>query len=143
MLILRNGGNFIIKTFAGNVNDLFLSMLELACRSFGEIYYYKSPINFWSHEIYICGKSFNGITPEIKKKLIHMMKTRENVLPQISNEIFDDYFTYSKKIIHTSSIYKKFFVFCADNPEYVKQYDSYIRKIVQSKNDKWAKYFIK
>jgi hypothetical protein len=142
LLTLRVGGNFVIKTFAGNVNDLFLSTLNLTCKSFGDIYYYKSPINFWSHEIYVCGKSFKGISTENRTNLINMMKTRTNTLDPISDEVFNDYFMYAKQVIHTSAVYKKFFVFCADNPEYIEKYNGMIKRIVRMKNNKWLKFFI-
>jgi len=142
LLTLRVGGNFVIKTFAGNVNELFLSVLELTCESFADIYYYKSPINFWSHEIYVCGKEFKGITAEDRTNLINLMRTRKNTLNPVSDQVFDDYFAYAKQIIHTSSVYKKFFVFCADNPEYIDKYDRTIKRIVKMKNDKWLKFFI-
>uniref|UniRef100_A0A6C0CB56 Ribosomal RNA methyltransferase FtsJ domain-containing protein n=1 Tax=viral metagenome TaxID=1070528 RepID=A0A6C0CB56_9ZZZZ len=142
LLTLRVGGNFVIKTFAGNVNELFLSVLNLACKSFVDIYYYKSPINFWSHEIYVCGKGFKGISAGDRTNLVNMMKTRKNTLDSISDEVFNDYFTYAKQVIHTSAVYKKFFVFCADNPEYIEKYGNRIKQVVKIKNSKWLKYFV-
>jgi len=143
LLTLRIGGNFIIKTFAGNVNDIFLNTLNLACQTFSDIFYYKSPLNFWSHEIYICGKGFRGITLQNKKDLIVTMKTRKNILAPISDKVFADYFIYAKMVIHTSSVYKKFFVFCAENPSYIQKYGNVIKKIVTKKNGKWGDYFLR
>ena len=150
LLIPNKGGNFVIKTFAGNTNEFFLRLLEVAARSFDTIYYYKSYINYWSHEIYICGKSFRGIDDATKNILYKIMRSDLNtnnnelidLLDPISVEVFDPYYKYSMNIIHTASIYKKFFVFCADNPEYLQKNRAYINNMIMAKNKKWIKYFI-
>jgi len=146
LLIVKPGGNFIIKTFAGNTNKLFLNLLELAARSFNKLCYYKSYINFWSHEIYICGKNYFGIDDQLKNKLFETMKTLDvdiiDITNNISDQVFENYYKYSMQIIHVASIYKNFFVFCADNPEYIQKNDSLIRKIINRKNDKWIERFI-
>jgi len=108
--IPRQGGNCIIKTYSGNLDPVFLTLLELMVSSYSKIIFFKSNLNFWSAEVYIVGINFLGPSEDIKNMTNDFINGNISELPKISRYTFSQYVNLSEKILHQVFMYKTFFV---------------------------------
>ena len=137
--IPRVGGNCIIKTYSGNFNSVFLSMLELMVDSYSKIIFYKSNLNFWSAEVYIVGINFSGITPAITKLTNDFINGSMTTFPKITRYTFDQYVKLSKNILHQTFLYKTFFVYCSLFPDIFEKHKRKFDEIINVKMKEWMK----
>lgn len=148
LLIPRIGGNFVIKSYASNVNPFYLSMLYTAYQKYDKLFIFKSSRNRWSPEIYIVGIGFKGINTDEKQVLINISKEiqKGNIIYPIANiptEFCIMYEYYIKKIINSYSVTKKFFVYITRNIHIYDKVVKQIMKYIQYKNENWLSVYMK
>lgn len=125
--VLSKGGSLITKSFV-NIGKKFMLLLTECYECFEEVYIYKSYINFWSQEIYICCKNFKG-------KRSFPSEINENVLQQ--------FLDCSKKVLTFANTYKTFFVYCSFNINILYDNKNMINKIINKLLFKWLDVNIK
>uniref|UniRef100_A0A6C0C5I8 Ribosomal RNA methyltransferase FtsJ domain-containing protein n=1 Tax=viral metagenome TaxID=1070528 RepID=A0A6C0C5I8_9ZZZZ len=135
--IPRQGGNCIIKTYSGNLDPVFLTLLELMASSYSKIIFFKSNLNFWSAEVYIVGINFLGPSKDIEKMTNDFIDGNLSPLPKISRYTFSQYVTLSERILHQVFMYKSFFVYCSLFPVDLEKNKFEFQKIIKHKMDLW------
>lgn len=135
--IPRVGGNCIIKTYSGNLNPIFLTLLELMTLSYSKIIFFKSNLNFWSAEVYVVGINFLGPSDDIKRMTNNFIDGNLALMPHISRYTFSQYVNLSEKILHQVFMYKTFFVYCSLFPEELEKNKDEFQKIIKGKLDSW------
>jgi 23S rRNA U2552 (ribose-2'-O)-methylase RlmE/FtsJ len=148
LLVPRTGGGFVIKTYAGNYNKLYMSLLYVACSLYGSITIFKSNTNFWSQEVYIVGKKKKELSSDNKMVLLECLKNLDegNTTYPIK-ELPDDFVKAYDKIVYQlvsfASNIKKFFVFLSTNDQIYHSNKDKIAKIIEDKNRGWMNKYLK
>lgn len=147
LLIPRIGGNFVLKTYASNIDIQYISLLYLACIKYEELYVFKSSRNFWSPEIYIVGKGFKGLKTNEEQVLLDIFKGLEKgqilyPVKEIPKDFVDQYIAIMSKIIRKYKMTKKFFVYLVRNPDKYKKLEQNMVDVVDQQNKRWIEKFI-
>ena len=121
LTILCKGGSMITKSFI-NISDEFLILLSECFECFEHVYIYKSYMNFWSQEIYICCKNFKG---------------KRTFTNKINKIVLEQYIDISKKVITIANTYKTFFVYCSFDIDKLYNNKEHINKIINNLLYKW------
>lgn len=125
--ILSKGGSLITKSFV-NIGKKFMLLLTECYECFEEVYIYKSYINFWSQEIYICCKNFKG---------------KRSFPSEINEIVLQQFFECCKKVLTFANTYKTFFVYCSFNINILHDNKNIINKIINKLLFKWLDVNIK
>lgn len=138
MLLLKKGGNFILKSYAPNTNQQYLSLLYMATTKFKKVFVFKSSRNFWSPEIYIVGIGFTGLTKE-ETQLLFKMFENDNIYPvrEIPKDFYKKYTKILNTVVDNYANIKKFFVYLARYPKKLKQFKLNLSLMVDERNKKW------
>ena len=145
MYLLRKGGNFIIKTYQINREELYLSLLQYISDKFNKVYIFRTSRNFWSPEQYIVGIGFKGIDDiSFIPKLMKSYKEGKPLYPikNISTEFVNDYTYYTKELITYYHMNMKFYFFLVNNSGIMKLFNKNIDKIIQNQTNKWIKKYL-
>jgi hypothetical protein len=145
MYLLKRGGNFILKTYQINRNELFLSLLQYISNKFDKVYIFRSSRNFWSPEQYIVGIGFKGIDDiSFIPKLMKNYKEGKPLYPikNISTEFINDYTYYTKELITYYHMNMKFYFFLINNSGMMKLFNKNIDKIIQNQTNKWIRKYL-
>lgn len=148
LLIPREGGNFIFKSFISNINPLYISLLSIIAKKYETVYFFKSNMNFWSSEIYIVGinklvlkKSETDtlllIPQELsRKKLVYPCNT-------INDEYTTEHVRICNKILNVFSNIKNLLLFLSLNDDLYQANKQYIKLIIEDRNQHWINKYIK
>lgn len=144
ILIPREGGNFVIKSYAVNYNLQFLSLLYLASCKFEKLYIFRASRNIWSPEIYVVGIGKKKISDKEVSNLFEIAKGLEEgkVLYPTSKVGADfslEYEYHTQNVTRMYSEIKKFFVYLARNPEEFKKEQPNLDEFIHRKNIIWLK----
>ena len=147
LLIPRKGGNFIIKTFAGNFNLQFLSFFYIAHSKYEKLHIFKSSRNIWSPEVYIVGIGNKGLTEEEENILLDVSKSMSKgkvVYPidYINADCVLEHEYYTSIIIENYIKVKKFFVYLAQNYNFFREIKPRLENSLDKKNVKWLEKYM-
>ena len=143
--LLKKDGNFIIKTYQINREELYLSLLQYISDKFDKVYIFRSSRNFWSPEQYIVGIGFKGIDDiSFIPKLMKSYKEGKPLYPikNISTEFVNDYTYYTKELITYYHMNMKFYFFLVNNSGIMNLFNKNIDKIIQNQTNKWIKKYL-
>jgi FtsJ-like methyltransferase len=148
LLFPKTGGGFVIKTFTMKYNNLFLSLLYIACSMYESIMMFKSYTNFWSFEIYIVGKNKKDLSVDDKNVLLECLNNLfkgETTYP--IDSIPDSFVQEYDRAIHNLVSYvadiNKFFVFLSTNNGIFNRNKRTIDEIIKDKNSGWIDKYVR
>lgn len=142
MLLVKVGGNFVIKLLSTNADLLFMSLLYCTSCRFDNVYIFKSSRNIWSSEIYIVGIGKKKILNDDENNLIKIFKglNKNKVtypVKSVGNDFFMEYAYVNNITLVAYSKIKKFFTYLAyDNELFVKEKNN-IADVLDKKNIFW------
>jgi len=142
LLLVRTGGNFIIKTFCTNFNYQYLSLLYVTYHKFDKVYIFRSSRNIWSPEIYIIGIGKRDISDKEEKyllKIAEKLEDNEMYYPTdiVSPDLTVEYEYHIQNIIYIFSDIKKLFAYYVDNPEIYKKEKNKLSSYLDKRNIVW------
>jgi FtsJ-like methyltransferase len=148
LLVPRTGGGFVIKSYAGNYNKLYLSLLHVARNQYESVMIFKSNTNFWSQEVYIVGKNKKELTTDDQRVLLECLESLDRGDTVYPVDVLPDSFIQEyDKIVHDlvshASNIKKFFVFLSTNDKIYYGNKNTIAEIVKVKNDGWIDKYLR
>lgn len=147
LLIPRIGGNFIMKTIAGNYNKQFVTLVYLATIKFEKVYVFKSNNNFWSQEFYLVCISSKGFNEEEIESMFDILKAMENEtilypVENVSDEFCNEYNKIMIQILDQFKVIKKLFTFLIDYEDLFVENNKKLSNLVYQKNAEWLKKFM-
>ena len=148
LLIPREGGNFIFKSFISNINPLYIGLLSIIAKKYETVYFFKSNMNFWSSEIYIVGINKLALTKsETDTLLLIPQELSRKKLVYPCNTINDEYITehvrICNKILNVFSNIKNLLLFLSLNDDLYQANKQYIKFIIEDRNQQWINKYIK
>jgi hypothetical protein len=144
LLIPREGGNFILKSFATNFNLQYLSLLNVASCKFKKLYFFRSSRNIWSPEIYIIGINKKKLSDSEILNLFSIAKGLEEnkviyPIERISTNFLLEYEYNTQNIINMFTEIKTFWVYLLRNPKAFADVKEKLDKFINRKNIIWIR----
>jgi len=139
LLIPKRDGFFVMKTFAGNINNYYLSALSIILSYYKKVKIYKSNINFWSPEIYIVGSGFYGTSENEKKIILDAIKNKKYLTNTLNTKFCKEYENLTQEILDDQIESKKMLIFMSENEKTFQKIFPKISKLVDEKNIKYVK----
>lgn len=141
LLLVKPGGNFVIKTYAINYNLRFLSLLYIITCHYEKVYLFKSRRNIWSPEIYVVGVNHKGLD---QKEITNLFKIYENKnlypVKKIPDKFILEYLGHIDNFVNIYTNIKKLFVYFVKHPDKFNQEE--IMKNIDKQNKNWLKKYL-
>lgn len=142
LLLPKKGGSAIIKTFAVEYDDWYLSLLCTCTIYYEKVIIFKSSINFWSPEIYIVLKGFKGITTNERDFFINIGLTKKYPMSYLPAELCLAYKYFTNEIVVSYVNMKKLFVFLTKNPDIFEKNKDKFEKMINKQNISWLEKYM-
>ena len=147
LLIPKEGGNFVIKTFSANNNKLYLALLYIICQQYEKVIVFKSNTNFWSPEVYLVGINNKGLDDKNRQAILEIAENTTKgqtkyPIKELPDEFINKYNDIMYKLISFAADIKKFFVFLSSNSDVFDKNKGNIYKMIAEKNRGWGDKYI-
>ena len=144
----REGGAFVLKTFAGISDKLYLAMMQILSSVYKEMYIFRSSENIWSVETYIIGKHKLPIPDDILSYVDFLCSSIfghtaiRYPFDRLDTRPLDSFIDAYQDILSTSSYVRKFFALAASEHQIHDSNKHKLIKAFDNRNKQWlSKYF--
>lgn len=142
LILPKKNGSAVIKTFAVEYNDWYISLLYTCTQYYEQVMIFKSSINFWSPEIYIVLKGFKGMLKNDRDILIEIGLNKKYPTSYIPAEFCTAYKYFTNEIVVSYVNMKKLFVFLTKNPDVFEKNKAKFAEMVHKQNIKWLEKYM-